>query len=91
MGILEALAVLTACNDQFIAKEAGIYVRKCFNLLRMTMFQDMTSVPDNLIVGQKPDKHLVTLPVYDSSPSPALYIMWESMIRSLSELGIYVE
>ncbi|KAI8583455.1 hypothetical protein K450DRAFT_223759 [Umbelopsis ramanniana AG] len=91
MGILEALAVLTASNDQFIAKEASIYVKKCFTLVRMTMFQDMTSVPDKLVVGQKPDKHLVTLPLYDSCPSPALYIMWESMVRSLSELGIHIE
>lgn len=91
MGTLEALAVLTTCNDLSIAKEASIYVKKCFNLLRTTMFQDMTSVPDTLVVGRKPNKNLVTLPTYDQYPSPALYIMWESMVRSLSELGIHVE
>jgi hypothetical protein len=50
----------------------------------------MVSVSDTLVIGKKPVKHGITLPTYDSCPSPTVTIMWESMIRSLSELGIHV-
>jgi hypothetical protein len=91
LGVLETLAVLTNCPDKCVAHEAGIYLQMCFTMLRQTLFQDMVSVPNTLTVGHKPDSEYVDIPRYDSCPSPTTIIMWESMVRSLAQLGIRAE
>ncbi|KAJ2960559.1 hypothetical protein NQZ79_g4133 [Umbelopsis isabellina] len=91
LGVLEILAVLTNCPDKSVAHEAGIYLQLCFKMLRKTLFQDMVSVPNTLTMGHKPDSQYIDIPRYESSPSPTTIIMWESMVRSLAQLGIRPE